>query len=59
MSELALGDKVRDTSEEGSPSWRVVGLEEDRVDLSGPGPCRGMRLLTRDEFDATWEKVDG
>lgn len=57
MEEAALGSKVHDTREEGGV-WRVVGLDEGAISLSGPIPCRGMKIVEHGEFEEFWEEVE-
>jgi len=41
-----------------SVTWRIVGLPSDgSVELSGPGPCRSIKSVMRDDFNRGWEIV--
>jgi len=50
MKHPKIGDHVHDIRCKGS--WTVVGLSDDRVHLSGPHPCRGIKQIPLDEFQA-------
>jgi len=56
MAAPKLGTKVQDKREDGT--WRIVGVDEHTVSLSGPGPCRGMKSVTLAEFDEWWEEAE-
>lgn len=51
-----LGDEVKEPGADAI--WRVVGLDNEKkqIMLSGPGPCRGMREVSFEEFGA-WRFV--
>ena len=53
-----LGTVVYDTRLDRTITWRIVGIDERSIDLSGPGPCRGMRDVPHDEFERWWEEVE-
>ena len=41
--------------DEGGTSWWEVSKEgADPVSLQGPGPCRGLRSVPREELEATF-----
>ena len=48
---------VRDKRDDGV-TWRVVASDETSVTVSGPGPCRSLKILSREEFDEWWEEVN-
>lgn len=54
MSDPKFGQIVYD-KRDGNVSWTVVGVDEQHVSLSGPGPCRGMKEVALDEFVEWWE----
>lgn len=58
MTEPKFGIRVRDTREDTSVTWRIVGVDEDDISLSGPGPCRSMKTVARAEFEELWEEVE-
>lgn len=43
----------RRRGEEGE--WRVVVIQAGVVTLSGPGPCRGRKVVTIERFHSEWE----
>lgn len=38
-------------------SWRIVGIKDDVISLSGPGPGRSVQYVPKDEFLAEWMPV--
>jgi len=53
-----LGAVVYDTRHGRQITWRIVNIKERGVDLSGPGPCRGMKDVSYEEFNQWWEEAD-
>ena len=54
-----LESVVRLQGDAANLTWTVVGItdregEGCKIDLSGPGPCRGMQTVTLDEFVKDW-----
>jgi hypothetical protein len=37
--------------------WRIVGRDGAAFSLSGPGPCRSLRHVSREELVADWTYV--
>lgn len=55
--EWRIGSRVKRKDE--SVPWRIVGIdqESETVTLSGPGPCRSVRVESWVEIDVMYEPV--
>lgn len=58
MSEPKPGARVFDDLEEDPPYWMVISVTDEDVHLSGPGPCRGIKVVPRAWFDESWVIAD-
>lgn len=48
MNRVTVGDYWKDDS--GTP-WYVAVVRVDTVDMSGPGPCRGLKTVARKDLE--------
>lgn len=39
----------------GEPDWRIVKVKDNKVGLSGPGPCRSYQEIELEQFVKEWE----
>lgn len=54
-AQVILGSQWAEWSDETKVPWSVVHVDDDHIDLSGPGPCRGMTSVTWPDFVRRWE----
>ncbi len=48
MNPVAVGDYWRDDS---GTLWYVALVRVNEVDMSGPGPCRGLKTVARKDLE--------
>lgn len=38
-------------------SWRIINVKNQEITLTGPGPCRSVKYIPKEEFLAEWMPV--
>jgi len=55
IPEPEIGQRWRHRDQ--GPSWRIVGIKDAVVTLSGPGPGRAVQYVPKNELMTEWMPV--
>ena len=55
LPEPATGQRWR--LKDSGLSWRITLIKDDVITLTGPGPCRSAKTMSKEEFLTEWMPV--